>query len=163
MEFHDIHLLIGRTGDELAWWQMTVRAVLIFLFGIILVRFAGKRIFGKWGAMDIVLSIVIGSNLSRALTGAAPFGETLLATAALVALHAGLAAAAVRVPGLGPLVKGRAACLTPQGALDEAALRRHGVGRNDFEEALRGAGVASSEDVAEAWIERNGDISIIRR
>ena len=160
---NNIHMLIGRTGEDIAWWQMTARAALIFLYGIVLVRFAGKRVFGKWGAIDIVLSVIIGSNLSRALTGNAPFAETLVATTALVGLHAALTAAAVRAPALGPLIKGKPACLASDGRIDDSALARHGVGRHDFDEAVRAAGLSRADDVAEAWIERNGDISIIRR
>lgn len=163
MELNDFYRLVGPDGGDLAWWQMTARAGLIFLFGIVLVRVAGKRVFGKWGALDIVLSVIIGSNLSRALTGTAPFVETLIATTALVGLHAAMAAAAVRVPALGPLTKGRPACLTLNGQLDEKALRRHAVGKHDFEEALREAGLTRPDQVAEAWIERNGEISIIKR
>ena len=162
MDLNDFYRLIGSDGADLAWWQMTARAALIFLFGIVLVRVAGKRVFGKWGALDIVLSVVIGSNLSRALTGTAPFVETLITTTALVAMHAALAATAVRVPALGPLMKGRAACLTRDGAFDEKALRRHGIGKHDLEEALREAGLTRRDQAAEAWIERNGDISIIK-
>ena len=155
--------LIGPDSNEIAWWQMSIRAGLIFLFGLTLVRLAGKRVFGRWGAMDIILSVVIGSNLSRALTGAAPFLQTLAATTVLVLLHAALAALAARVRWIGPGFKGTPACLMSDGRLDEHALRRHGLGRHDFEEALRASGVTDPGQVREAWIERNGGISVIRR
>lgn len=51
------------------------------------VRIAGKRVFGKWAALDIIVSIMAGSNLSRALTGNAPLGGTLAATSLLMGLH----------------------------------------------------------------------------
>ena len=60
---------------------------MIFVFGLALVRLAGRRVFGKWAALDIVVSIIIGSNLSRALTGNAPLWGTLAGTALLMALH----------------------------------------------------------------------------
>lgn len=81
----DFHDLIGSKGDIL-WWQMSIRAVLIFLFGLVLIRLFGRRAFGKQTALDIVLAIVVGSNLSRALTANAPFFPTLAATAAIVLL-----------------------------------------------------------------------------
>ena len=154
--------LIGRQ-DHVAWWQMCVRAALILAFGLALVRAAGKRVFGKWGAIDIILSVVIGSNLSRALTGSAPFWETLLATAALVVLHGGLVAAATRAHWLGPLLKGNPVRIVHDGKPDERTMRRHGIGAGDLEEALREGGAADCKDVAEAWVERNGKISVIKR
>jgi len=161
MDLADLHLILGRQ-DDITWWQMSIRAVLIFLFGLALVRMASKRVFGKWGAIDIILSVIIGSNLSRALTASAPLWETLAATAVLVALHAGLAWASARLHWLGPLVKGQPCRIAADGRFDEAALRRHGVGRHDVEEALREAGLSRPDDVAEAWIERNGKISVIK-
>jgi uncharacterized membrane protein YcaP (DUF421 family) len=162
MDLPDLHLLVGRQ-DEITWWQMSIRAVIIFLFGILLVRVASKRVFGRWGAIDIILSVIIGSNLSRALTASAPFLETLIASAALVALHSALTWAAVRWRWLGPAVKGQPCRIAADGCFEEAALRKHGVGPHDLEEALREAGLKSRDKVDEAWIERNGDISIIRR
>jgi uncharacterized membrane protein YcaP (DUF421 family) len=158
-----LHAFIGRDDGEIAWWQMCNRPVLIFVFGLMLVRAAGKRVFGKWGAIDILLSVIIGSNLSRTLTGSAPFLPTLAATAVLVVLHRIATMAALRLPALGPILKGRTARLILDGEVDRAALRRHGVGEHDLESALRGAGLLSTDGVAEAWLERNGDISIIKR
>jgi uncharacterized membrane protein YcaP (DUF421 family) len=154
--------LVGQK-DEVSWWQMCVRATLILAFGIALVRAAGKRVFGQWGAIDIILSVIIGSNLSRALTGTAPFWETVIATALLVALHATLVALAVRFHWLGPTLKGDAARIVLKGEPDHRAMRRHGIGEGDLEEALREGGVLDCKDVAEAWVERNGKISVIKR
>src|SRR5688500_11455069 len=67
MDFSDLHDLIGPDSAAITWWQMSVRAVIVFAFGILLVRLSGKRTFGKLSAFDIVLAIVVGSNLSRAL------------------------------------------------------------------------------------------------
>jgi uncharacterized membrane protein YcaP (DUF421 family) len=157
-----LHALIG-VKDDIAWWQMCVRAALIFAFGLVLVRVAGKRVFGKWTAIDIVLSIIIGSNLSRALTGAAPFVETLVATAVLVGLHSALIMAGVRWPALGHLLKGRGVRLIKDGEADHRAMRRHGIGEHDLEEALRDHGLDDVAQVREAYLERNGDISVLKR
>ncbi|HEY8617243.1 DUF421 domain-containing protein [Phenylobacterium sp.] len=162
MDLADLHLLLGRQGD-ISWWQMSIRAVVIFLYGLALLRIASKRVFGKWSAIDIVLSVIIGSNLSRALTGSSPFLETLVATAVLVGVHGALVWAAARAHWLGPLLKGSPCQIGRDGRFDPAELRRHGIGPHDVEEALREAGMTGPEKVQEAWIERNGDISIIKR
>ena len=155
--------LIGQDGGDIAWWQMSARAVLIFFFGLVLVRVAGKRVFGKWTALDIVVSIIIGSNLSRALTGAAPFVETVMATTVLVVLHSALIMAGVRWPALGHLMKGRGVRLIEDGRPDHQAMRKHGIGEHDLEEALHGAGLDDPAGVRAAYLERNGDISVLKR
>jgi len=154
--------LIGRE-DAITWWQMCVRATLILLFGLVLMRVAGKRVFGKWGAIDIILSVIIGSNLSRALTGTAPFVETLAATTLLVLLHGALVMLAVRAPSLGPLLKGQAVRIVFDGEPDPKVMARHGVGPHDLEEGLRENGFTDCAEAKEVWVERNGDISVIKR
>ena len=155
--------LIGQDKGDIAWWQMSARAGIIFLFGLVLVRVAGKRVFGKWTALDIVVSIMIGSNLSRALTGNAPFVETLIATAVLIGLHSVLIMIGVRAPAVGHLLKGRGVRLVTDGSPDARALRRHGIGEHDLEEALRQAGTDDVSIVRAAYLERNGDISVLKR
>jgi uncharacterized membrane protein YcaP (DUF421 family) len=75
------------SGPPLSAAQECARAALVFAYGLLLVRVAGRRVFGKWSALDIIVSIVVGSNLSRALTGDAPLWGTLAATTLLMALH----------------------------------------------------------------------------
>ena len=158
-----IQHLVGADAGPMLWWQMCIRALVILLFGLLLVRLAGKRVFGKWGAIDIIVSVIIGSNLSRALTGSAPLIATLAATAMLVALHWLLTTLAARMNWLGPVLKGRPVRLISRGEVDARALRREGVGANDLEEALRCAGVEGPGQVDSAWLERNGQISVVRR
>jgi uncharacterized membrane protein YcaP (DUF421 family) len=67
--------------------QECARAGLVFGYGLVAVRIAGRRVFGKWSAVDIVVSIMIGSNLSRAITGSAPLWGTLAASTLILALH----------------------------------------------------------------------------
>lgn len=77
---------IGPNSSDIAWWQMTIRAAIIF-FLLFLVRIGGKRAFGKTTAFDIVLGVLLGSALSRSLTGNAPLLPTLAASGSLVLLH----------------------------------------------------------------------------
>jgi len=155
--------LIGRDGEPIGYAEMAVRAAIVMVAGLLFVRLGGKRLFGKWDALDIVIAVLIGSNLSRTLTGGAPLGPTLVATALLIFLHAALAHAAARVPALGRLMKGRAVQLVRDGEIDEAARIRSGVGDRDLEQALREAGHIDASTVDSAWLERNGSISVIER
>src|SRR3954453_7859895 len=129
-----MHAIFG-SGSDLAWYQECARAAVIFVYGLALVRIAGRRIFGKWWALDIVVSIVIGSNLSRALTGNAQLWGTLAATTLLVALHWVLAQLGVSFSGVSRLVEGRPAELARHGAVRGSALGRHAVSQADLDEA----------------------------
>ena len=60
--------IFGPLG-HLTWWQECNRALVVFIYGLAIMRVAGRRVFGKWAALDIIVSVIVGSNLSRALTG----------------------------------------------------------------------------------------------
>lgn len=154
--------LFGTTRD-VGWAQECARAALILIYGLVLVRVAGRRVFGKWSALDIVVSIVVGSNLSRALTGSAPLFATLLATALLMALHWGLARAGAQWPWLSRLVEGQTLHLARDGVLEAAQARRAELSEADLEEALRQSGVERIEDTRLVTLEPSGKISVLKR
>lgn len=156
-----LHVLIGTQGEDISSGQMALRAVLIFLLGVIIVRFAATRAFGKWSALDIIFAVVVGSNLGRAMTGSAPFVPTLVATVVLVALHGILARASARWSWLGALTKGRSMVLVEDGVVNHDRMRRSGIGEGDLRMALRAQGHEGLEEVQTLSLERNGDITII--
>ena len=84
-----------------------------------------------------------------------------MATVLLVVLHGLLAMAAARWSWLSTLTKGASIPLVRDGQLDEAAMRRAGIGQGDLRMALRAAGHNDLERVRSASLERNGDISVI--
>lgn len=152
---------LGGIKGELTWWQMSIRAVVVFAYGLVLVRFPGQRIFGKSTAFDIVLAVLVGSSLSRALTGNAPFAATLAATTAIVLIHWLVAHLATRWHVLGWLVKGAVVQVVVDGRVDWRRMHRHGLTEGDLQEAMRAAGLDRLEKVGAAYLERNGRLSII--
>ncbi len=158
-----LHNLIGVQGNDIGWEQMSLRAVLIFLLGLMIVRMAATRTFGKWSALDIILAVVVGSNLSRAMTGSAPFVATVVATILLIVLHGLLARASAQWSWLSTLTKGSSVSLVKDGVVDHDAMRRSGLGDGDLRMALRSSGYGDLGEIRSAALERNGDITIIGR
>lgn len=131
-----LDFVFGVTG-HVGWGQECARAAVIFVYGLGVVRVLGRRIFGKWSALDIVVAIVTGANLSRALTGSADLIGTLLATTLLMALHAILSHGAARWSALSRLVEGQRIMLGANGSVDGRSLVRHNISHADLQEALR--------------------------
>lgn len=154
--------IFGQQG-ELDAWQACARAVLIFAYGLLLVRIAGRRVFGKWSALDIVLSIIIGSNLSRAMTGSAPLWGTLAATTVLVLLHWVLAHLAARLQPVSRLVEGSPIILARGGEMTRGERIRHSVSEADLAEALRQSGISRPEEAEQITLEPSGKITILKR
>lgn len=68
-----INSLLGLDADNLTIWQMSLRAVVVYIAGLAMVRIGEKRFLGKSSAFDVLLSIIIGSVLSRAINGSVHF------------------------------------------------------------------------------------------
>ncbi len=157
-----LETIFGPQG-HISVWQELARAVVIFVFGFVLVRVGGRRLFGRWSALDIVVSIMIGSNLSRTLTGSAPFAGTLLATAVLILLHWLLAQAAARSEMWSRILEGHLILLGQGGKLQPHTMKTHGVSRADIDEALRGRGMNAVEETSEIALEPSGKIQPLRQ
>lgn len=155
------HYLIGQDTPHIAWWQMSLRAVIIFLYAILLYRVAPRRSFSNLSAQDIVLTVVLGSSLSRSLTGNAPLLPTLAATGLLVVLYVSVTALAPRSKVVSRLLKGRPITLVRDGEVDDEAFRKAHFGENDIAELLRLNGLRDLSEVEEVRLERNGQVSVI--
>jgi uncharacterized membrane protein YcaP (DUF421 family) len=155
---------LGLEGKYLTVTHMALRAVVVFVLSIAMLKVGDKRFMGKNTALDVFLGIVFGSTVSRAITGNAPFGPTLAAGFVLVLLHWLFSAIAFRSRGFGRLVKGSNRLLVVGGEIQWPAMKKSHITTHDLEEALRREGEEPDVSrVKEANLERNGDISLIMR
>jgi uncharacterized membrane protein YcaP (DUF421 family) len=141
--------------------QMTLRAIAIYAVMLVLVRLASKRFLSKASAFDVIVAIMLGSIMSRAINGSAPFLPTIVASAALLGLHWLFATLAANT-SFGALVKGEPRLLIEDGEIQEDGLREAKLSANDLKQALRlQAGDPDPSRIKRAYMERNGKISIV--
>jgi len=157
-----LEVALGLGTDEITALQMLLRTVIIYTFTLTIVRWGEKRFFGKNTAFDLVLSIILGSVISRAINGGAPFFPTLLASVALVAAHRLLAVLAFHSDRFGDWVKGQSRVLIRDGEVDWDAMEASHLTEHDLMGELRLTGqVDDTGRVALAHLERSGDVSVI--
>jgi uncharacterized membrane protein YcaP (DUF421 family) len=153
---------LGRDIADVTTAQMALRTVIVYAFALAIIRLGSKRFLSQASAFDVIVAIMLGSVMSRAINGSAPFLPTLASGAVLIGTHWLLAALAYRLDWLGPIVKGRPIRLVTDGAIDRDAMRRAGVSERDLEQALRAqAGVTDPARVRLATLERDGTISVL--
>jgi uncharacterized membrane protein YcaP (DUF421 family) len=152
---------IGR--EDLNVLQMTLRVLVVYPIALAMVRLGDKRFLGELAALDFLLAIIIGSIVSRAISGSAPFLPSLVAGFSLVLLHRALAMAGFHFDRLGKLLKGSRQ-LMRNGELQWDEMRKAAVGEEDLVEAVRhAAGLPAIDQARDAYLERNGRISVIPR
>ncbi|GIJ25519.1 hypothetical protein Vqi01_06810 [Micromonospora qiuiae] len=156
--------LLGVGAEELNLGQMALRAVLTFVVAVAIVRLGHKRLFGKATAFDLVVAIMFGSVMSRAITNTLGLVAVWFAGFVLIMLHRLVAALSYHFDWFGPIVKDRPVLLVADGHADRAAMRKSHVSWRDLDEALRGAGIeADLSRVRLAHLERDGSISVVTR
>jgi len=141
-------------GTGLTLTQMSLRAAIVFLAALPMIRIAGRRSFGQHSAFDACIAVLLGALLSRAVVGASPFIATLGAAVVLVALHRLVAWWGVQSPRFERIVTGRERVLVDGGTKDEAAMRaamRKRFGDDDLARLER------------ATLERDGEVSLRRK
>lgn len=154
---------LGKEANQLDVGEMAIRAVIIYVVTLAIVRLGKKRFMGSGNAFDMIVGIMLGSMASRALTGNAPMVETMAGAAVLVFMHWLFSALALRWHGFGVLVKGNSRTLVRDGEVDEQMMRKTHLSRRDLEEDLRSNGLNEPAQVAEARLERSGRISVIKK
>jgi uncharacterized membrane protein YcaP (DUF421 family) len=154
-------------GDDMAghcllWYQMGFRAFLVSFIALVLVRLTGMRVFGEKSAFDVVVGIMLGAVLSRAIYGGTPFWPTLFAAFVVVLFHRLLSYLSFHHHKIGILIKGNKHHLVKNGELDWANMRRCQITEHDIMEGLREkTHLDDLSKVSEAFFERNGQISFV--
>lgn len=156
--------LVGEDTKDLGAGHMAVRSVVVYAGTLALVHLGQKRFLGRSSAFDFLVALMMGSVMSRAINAGAPLIPTFAAGGALVGMHWLLAALSMRSQRFAFLFKGRPRLLVRDGKPIEEEMRRHHIGQHDLHEAMRSGGkITRVEQIAEAHLERNGNISIIPR
>ena len=153
---------LGRDVAEVSALQMALRTFIIYGFTLAIVRLGSKRFLGKASAFDIIVGIMLGSIMGRAINGSAPFFPTMVAGIVLIGIHWLLAVLAFHIDWFGPFVKGNPLLLIKDGQVQEEGIRRGGISKQDLSQALRQQ--TKQTDPAKiklAYLERDGAISII--
>jgi len=155
-------MLIG-PDDSPSPAQFAARAAIIFVLGIAFIRLAGRRSFSQSTPLDIIVAVIVGSNLSRVMIGKVDTVGGILATLVVVVMHRALAMASLRWGWLSRWVKCSPVILVRTGVADHEAMHRHGIGDADLKEGLRLEQVEALPEVKLATLEGGGKISVIKQ
>jgi uncharacterized membrane protein YcaP (DUF421 family) len=146
------------------WWEFVLRAVAVYAVLLVLVRITGKRAVGQFTPFDMILLILLGTAVQNSLIGddvSLPGGLILAAT--LIALNHGLGWITARSARAQSLVEGDPVLLARNGEVFTSRLKRECISGADFDEAMRRCGIRSHADIACAWLETDGDITLLPR
>ncbi|WP_036483591.1 DUF421 domain-containing protein [Myxosarcina sp. GI1] len=157
-----VNLALGLDAQKLNIWQMGLRAIIIYIAALVMVRIGGDRRFiGKFAAIDVVLGIILGSTLSRAINGSSAFFSSIGAGFVLVAMHWLFASLAYYFPSLDKYIKGRSRVIIRDGQICQKAIRQSHITQQDLQSILRLKAKSDRiEQVEIARLESDGQVSL---
>jgi uncharacterized membrane protein YcaP (DUF421 family) len=144
--------------------EIIARVSLIYIGCFVLLRVSGRREMSQLGPMDLLTMLLLSEAVSPAITG----GEQsitagLIAAAVLIALAVLTSWLAMRSRRLDSLLEGDAKTLIRDGHVNQALLREQRITDEDLRAALHAHGVMNVKDIARAFVEADGQITMIKR
>lgn len=144
------------------WWEFILRAVVVYVVVLGMVRLSGKRALGQITPFDVLLIVLLGNAVQNALLGEdTSLGGGLLLAATLILLNYGVGWLTTHSRRVERLVEGEPVLIARDGKMLPSVLRRELVTQADLDAAMRQQGCLRIEDVALAFLEINGHITIV--
>ena len=152
---------MNEVNPVMSTWQMIPRTIVVYVVALLLIRVGKRRFLGGYTTFDILLGFVVGSIMSRAITGAITFTNMIFVVATLVGLH-WIIAIITYYFDTGGTIKNSERQLVKDGEIDKDAMQKSKIGENDLLQAIRQKGnVESLDKVKSAYLERDGSITVI--
>ena len=153
--------LLGH-GENLTPAQMALRAIIIFIVTLVLIKIGGVRIFGRRSSTDTIIVIVMGSVLGRGIVGASPLLSVIAASTAMILLHRLFGWLSFKFKWIERVIKGEKTKIYENGTILLSNLEKTALTTSDLTESLRLETKQNElEEVETAHLETNGRISFI--
>ncbi|MGG3564436.1 DUF421 domain-containing protein [Neobacillus rhizosphaerae] len=135
------------------------KAILIVLFGTLLLRVAGRKTISQMTIAETVIMIALGSLLIQPVSGE-KLGNTFLVGAVLVATLIALEFLQVKSDFFEKFITGKAKVVIENGVLNETNLKKLRLTVDQLEMTLRQKNVTNIKDVKFATLEPNGQLGL---
>jgi uncharacterized membrane protein YcaP (DUF421 family) len=158
-----INDILGK-GSDLNIWQMSIRGIIMFIVALVLIRISGRRSFGLHMSLDNIITITLGAVMSRAIVGASPILPVIISCTVIVLAHRILGWITVKNQAISNIVEGKKMTLFTNGSFIRKNMDKALVSKEDIMQGVRRNVLTSNLDlVQEIYIERNGEISAIKK
>lgn len=121
------------THMDISVWEKIVRTLVVYLFILLVIRLAGRRMLAQMNALDLVVVLLLSNVVQNAIIG--PDNSLLgglVGAVVLVVGNAILDRLTYMFPNFGKLLDGRSAVVIKDGELDRAAMQRLSVTTDDL-------------------------------
>lgn len=139
-----------------------VRALVLYLIVLIVMRLMGKREIGQLQPFELAISIMIADLASIPMSELGiPISNGIIPILALLSMHLIISVLNMKSIKFREIMCGRPSILIYRGKIDEDILRKEKFTINELEERIRGNNIYNLGDVEYAILETSGQITVI--
>ena len=140
------------------------RAVILYIFVLIVMRLMGKREIGQLQPFELAISIMIAdlSTVPMADIGI-PIFNGIIPILGLLLMHLIISILNLKSIKAREIICGKPRILIYRGKINENALRKERFTINELQERLRGNNIVNISDVEYAILETSGQVTVIQK
>jgi len=145
------------------YWLFIVRAVVVYVAVLVLLRLGGKRQIGQMGSGEFVAILLISNAVQNAMNGGdnSVSGGLILASV-IIALSIGVAYLTFRSKRAEYLIQGVPTLLVHNGNIIKKNLDKELLSVHELKAILRRQGIHDLSEVHAAILESNGFVSVTK-
>ncbi len=145
-------------------WNLILRAVIVYVVVLALLRISGKRQVANLGVSELVALLLVSNAVQNSMNGGdnSLTGGLVLA-AVLMVLSFLMAVLTYFSRDWERFIQGRPTLLVHHGLLQRGNMRRELLSVRELQALLRKQGVHDMEEVEEAVLESDGYVSVLKK
>lgn len=144
--------------------EIILRGSVMYWMILVLLRVAGRRDVGSLGVADMLVLVLVADAAQNAMAGQyTSITDGIILVATIVCWVALIDRVAYLVPAFGHMLKSDPICLVRDGVPLRRNMRREYITLPELMSELRQQGVNDLSKVRRAYIETDGNISVLTR
>lgn len=144
--------------------NLVLRAAIVYVAVVLLLRISGKRQMGQLSATEFVVILLISNAVQNSMTGGDnSLTAGLVLAATLIAMSALVSWLSYRSKMLSAVFEGTPTLLIHHGRAIRRNMEREQLNDTDLKVLLRKHGVVDFRDVDNAILEADGSLSVTRK
>lgn len=151
-------------GLSVSPWELILRGSAMYLFLFLLFRVVIKRRMGAVGMADILILVIVADAAQNGMSGDYnSITEGFILVATLIAWNVLIDWLVYAVPGLQKVLEPPPLLIIDNGRVLHRNLRIEFMSQSDLETKLREHGVTDPRQVAKAYMEPDGQVTVIKK
>ena len=146
------------------YWHFIIRAIIVFVFVLIMLRLGGKRQIGQMGTGEFVAILLISNAVQNSMNG----GDNsitggMILSIVIISLSVFVAYITYKSKKIENIIQGSPTLLIHKGRILHKHLEKELLNIHELRVLLRKQGIHNLDEIGEAVLESDGYISVIKK